>query len=109
VWSIRKKFLKKVKKFIFSPNLTPSCCSQYGSVNPAAIMGSGIAATTINTVAVTYCKLMDRGLFPGPNLYRHYFQHFWMMPSCRILILGKSLSIGGYFAPFSPHLSAFCG
>ena len=35
--------------------------SQYGSVNPAAIVGSGIIATTISTlVAIIFCKLADR-------------------------------------------------
>ena len=35
--------------------------SQYGSVNPAAIVGPGIVATTISTlVAVLYCKWKDR-------------------------------------------------
>ncbi len=35
--------------------------SQYGSVNPAAIVGAGILATTVSTgVAVIFCKLMDR-------------------------------------------------
>ena len=35
--------------------------SQYGSVNPAAIVGPGIAATAVSTaVAVVYCKIMDR-------------------------------------------------
>ncbi len=34
--------------------------SQYGSVNPASIIGAGIIATTINTlVAVLYCRLHD--------------------------------------------------
>ena len=34
--------------------------SQYGSVNPAGIVGSGIAATAVSTiVAVIYCKMMD--------------------------------------------------
>lgn len=34
--------------------------SQYGSVNPAAIVGAGIAATAVSTiVAVIYCKMMD--------------------------------------------------
>lgn len=34
--------------------------SQYGSVNPAAIVGPGIAATAVSTVAaIIYCKLMD--------------------------------------------------
>lgn len=34
--------------------------SQYGSVNPAAIVGSAIAATAVSTlVAVIYCKMMD--------------------------------------------------
>lgn len=34
--------------------------SQYGSVNPAAIVGAGIAATAVSTiVAVVYCKMMD--------------------------------------------------
>lgn len=33
--------------------------SQYGSVNPAAIVGAGIIATTISTLAgIIYCKLM---------------------------------------------------
>ncbi len=35
--------------------------SQYGSVNPAAIVGPGIAATAVSTiVAVLYCKIMDK-------------------------------------------------
>ena len=35
--------------------------SQYGSVNPAAIIGAGIIATTVNTlVAVIYCRIRDR-------------------------------------------------
>ena len=34
--------------------------SQYGSVNPAAIVGPGIAATAVRTLAaVVYCKMMD--------------------------------------------------
>ena len=34
--------------------------SQYGSVNPAAIVGPGIAATAVSTiVAVIFCKIMD--------------------------------------------------
>ena len=36
--------------------------NQYGSVNPAIIVGAGIVATTISTgVAVAFCKMMDRG------------------------------------------------
>lgn len=35
--------------------------SQYGSVNPAAIVGAAIIATTISTLAgIIYCKCMDR-------------------------------------------------
>lgn len=35
--------------------------SQYGSVNPAAIVGAGMIATTINTlIAIIYCLLHDR-------------------------------------------------
>ena len=34
--------------------------SQYGSVNPAAIIGAGIIATTVNTlVALLYCRIHD--------------------------------------------------
>ena len=34
--------------------------SQYGSMNPAAIVGQGIVATAVSTiVAVVYCKMMD--------------------------------------------------
>ncbi len=34
--------------------------SQYGSVNPAGIVGPGIAATAVSTVAaVVYCKVME--------------------------------------------------
>ena len=34
--------------------------SQYGSVNPAAVVGPGIAATAVSTiVAIVYCKLID--------------------------------------------------
>ena len=33
---------------------------QYGSVNPAAIIGAGIIATTVNTLAaIIYCRLHD--------------------------------------------------
>lgn len=36
--------------------------SQYGSVNPAAIVGAGIIATAVSTgVAIIFCKMMDRG------------------------------------------------
>lgn len=35
--------------------------SQYGSVNPAAILGPSLVATLISTVvAVAFCKVMDR-------------------------------------------------
>ncbi len=35
--------------------------SQYGSANPAAIVGAGIVATTVSTgVAVVFCKMMDQ-------------------------------------------------
>ncbi|QDW75459.1 nucleoside recognition protein [Lachnospiraceae bacterium KGMB03038] len=35
--------------------------SQYGSVDPASIVGAGILATTVSTgVAVIFCRLMDR-------------------------------------------------
>ena len=35
--------------------------SQYGSVNPTAIVGPAIAATAVSTgVAVVFCKMMDR-------------------------------------------------
>lgn len=35
--------------------------SQYGSVNPTAIVGAGIVATAISTgVAIIFCKIMDR-------------------------------------------------
>jgi len=35
--------------------------SQYGSVNPAAIVGAGILATGLNTLAgIIYCKIQDR-------------------------------------------------
>ena len=35
--------------------------SQYGSVNPTAIVGPGIVATAVSTVvAVVFCKMMDR-------------------------------------------------
>lgn len=36
--------------------------SQYGSVNPAAIVGAGIIATSVSTLAgIIYCKMRDRG------------------------------------------------
>lgn len=36
--------------------------SQYGSVNPAGIVGAGIVATAVSTAAaVMFCKVMDRG------------------------------------------------
>ena len=51
---------KKDKEF-FSLSLTQPYRSQYGSVNPAGIVGAGIAATAVSTlVAVVYCKVMDR-------------------------------------------------
>lgn len=35
--------------------------SQYGSVNPAAVVGPGMVATAVSTiVAVVFCKIMDR-------------------------------------------------
>lgn len=35
--------------------------SQYGSVNPAAVIGPGLVATVISTVAaVVFCKIMDK-------------------------------------------------
>lgn len=35
--------------------------AQYGSVNPAAIVGPGIMATAVSTgIAVVFCKMMDR-------------------------------------------------
>ena len=35
--------------------------SQYGSVNPTAIVGPGIAATAVSTLtAIVFCKVMDR-------------------------------------------------
>lgn len=35
--------------------------SQYGSVDPTAIVGAGIVATTISTgTAIIFCKIMDR-------------------------------------------------
>ena len=35
--------------------------SQYGSVNPAAIVGPAIVATMVSTVvAIIFCKIMDR-------------------------------------------------
>ena len=37
--------------------------SQYGSINPTAIVGPAIAATAVSMgVAVIFCRLMDRGL-----------------------------------------------
>ena len=36
--------------------------SQYGSVNPAAILAPSLVATLLSAVvAVVFCKLMDRG------------------------------------------------
>lgn len=38
-----------------------ACRAQYGSVNPAVIVGPGIVATAVSTgVAVVFCKAMDR-------------------------------------------------
>lgn len=35
--------------------------SQYGSANPAGIVGAGIVATAVSTgVAIVFCKIMDR-------------------------------------------------
>ena len=36
--------------------------SQYGSPNPAAVVGAGILATAVSTgAAVIFCKIMGRG------------------------------------------------
>ena len=38
--------------------------SQYGSVNPASIIGAGIVSTLVSTaIAVIYCKLKERSRF----------------------------------------------
>lgn len=51
---------KKDKEF-FSLSLTQPYRSQYGSANPAGIVGPGIVATLISTaVAVVFCKFKDR-------------------------------------------------
>ncbi len=43
--------------------------SQYGSVNPAAIVGAGILATGINTLAgILYCKIQDRRSEKAKNM-----------------------------------------
>ena len=35
--------------------------SQYGSVDPAAVVGPGIVATAVSTgVAIVFCKIMNR-------------------------------------------------
>ena len=50
---------KKDKEF-FSLSLTQPYRSQYGSVNPTAIVGPAIAATAVSTmVAVIFCKVMN--------------------------------------------------
>lgn len=47
---------KKDKEF-FSLSLTQPYRSQYGSVNPTAIVGPGIVATAVSTlVAIVFCK-----------------------------------------------------
>ncbi len=46
---------------IFSPTLTPAYRSQYGSVNPAGIVGPAIVATALSTVvAMVLCKIKNR-------------------------------------------------
>ena len=51
---------KKDKEF-FSLSLTQPYRSQYGSVNPAAVVGPGIAATLASTLAaVVYCKMVGK-------------------------------------------------
>jgi len=51
---------KKDKEF-FSLSLTQPYRSQYGSVNPAAVVGPGIVATFVSTMAaILFCKVMDR-------------------------------------------------
>lgn len=43
--------------------------SQYGSVNPTAIVGPGIAATAVSTaVAILFCKIMDRNRSNGRGI-----------------------------------------
>ena len=50
---------KKDKEF-FSLSLTQPYRSQYGSVNPTAIVGPGLAATAVSTAAaIVLCKVMD--------------------------------------------------
>ena len=47
-------------KEFFSLSLTQPYRSQYGSVNPTAIVGPAIAATAVSTmVAVIFCKVMN--------------------------------------------------
>ena len=46
--------------------------SQYGSVNPTAIVGAGIVATAISTgTAIVFCKIMDRKKYPENVSRRH--------------------------------------
>ena len=50
---------------ISSLQLNPRQCdripSQYGSADPAGIIGAGIVATAVSTgVAAVFCKLMDK-------------------------------------------------
>ena len=55
----KERKIQKVKQ-IFSLSLTQPYRSQYGSVNPTAIVGPGIVATAVSTVAaVVYCKVME--------------------------------------------------
>lgn len=50
---------KKDKEF-FSLSLTQPYRSQYGSVNPTAIVGPAIAATAVSTAAaVVFCKIVE--------------------------------------------------
>lgn len=51
---------KKDKEF-FSLSLTQPYRSQYGSVNPAGIVGPAMVATMVSTVvAIVFCKIINR-------------------------------------------------
>ncbi len=59
-----RNLLLRNSKF-FSPNLTPAYRSQYGSVNPTAIVATAVSTVT----AVMFCKGMEAESVRGSSLF----------------------------------------
>lgn len=61
--------------------------SQYGSVEPTAIVGAGIVATTISTVTgIVFCKIMDRKKTGGCETLRVFLSKIFIQLSVGAMI-----------------------